>query len=177
MDYKEKLRAFNGTEKYRKEMLFVRRNINPYYNYDVLDYGCGIGTFMNEFWTDGFDVNNYYTEQPTPKKSHFYLNELPDKKYSDITMIHSIAHIPNPIEVLKDLKARYSATITVITPNRYWLMQQSNRDYKPDPTVHKHYTLHELKELFKEAGYEVTLIGQFGELNNGVNERIFLQAR
>ncbi len=175
MDYKERLRAFNSTEKYKREVDFLIKLIPGCRTHvvNILDYGAGLCRTAYECCADAFDVNNY-KEHDVDK---YYLNELPKTRYEHIYFMHSLAHITNPIEVLKDLKTRYSATITVITPNRYWLMQQSNRDYKPDPTVHKHYTLHELRELFEQAGYEVTLIGQFGELNNGVNERIFLQAR
>ena len=177
MDYKEKLRAFNSTEKYKRECEFLDKLLAVDHEYGngeaILEYGCGLGMLADSLNADGFDVNNY---NEYLKANNYYLNTLPNNVYENIIFMHSIAHIPNPLDVLKDIKG-YNATITVITPNRYWLMQQSNRDYKPDPTVHKHYTLHELRELFEQAGYEVTLIGQFGELNNGVNERIFLQAK
>ena len=169
MDYKERLRAFNSTDKYNSEMIFLSY-LNPLGI--CLDYGCGIGTFMDEYVVDGYDVNNYYEGS---YKENYY-NELPDNEYENITFLHSLAHIPNPKEVLIDLKKRYDATITVITPNASWLALQTNQGYTPDPTVIKHYTQKELKELFESAGYEVTLIGQFGESMNGINERIFLQA-
>lgn len=175
MDYKSKLIEWNSKDKYHSEFLFLNKLVGK--GQSILDYGCGLGLTAVGLGADGYDVNDYIFSPSIKSIGNYYINELPNKAYQEIYFMHSIAHIPNPIEVLKDLKARYSATITVITPNRYWLMQQSNRDYKPDPTVHKHYTLHELRELFEQAGYEVTLIGQFGELNNGVNERIFLQAR
>jgi len=128
---------------------------------------------MDKYGTDGYDVNEYYD---TPDNGRYYLNNLPNIKYKHITMNHVIAHIPNPIEVLKDLKQRYNAKVTVITPNAYWLMLQSNNSYKPDETVVKHYTQTQLRELFEEAGYTVTLCGQFGAETTGTNERIFLQA-
>ena len=172
MDYKEKLRAFNSTEKYKHELMFLNSLLSEYRSL-VLDYGCGLGRAAYIIGADGYDVNDY--NECLSKLEYF--NILPKKDYSDIYFLHSFAHLENPLDVLRHLKENYQSQLTVITPNRYWLMQQSNRDYKPDPTVHKHYTLHELRELFEQAGYEVTLIGQFGELNNGVNERIFLQAK
>lgn len=174
MDYKEKLRAFNSTEKYKSELVLLRSLLR---GWDAiycgkLDYGAGLCKTAYDLKADAYDVNDY--------KEHsvnYYLDKLPEKHYDYIYFMHSLAHIPNPIEVLKDLKARYNATITVITPNAYWLMLQGNNEYVPDPTVHKHYTMTQLRELFEEAGYEVTLLGQFGEETSGVNERIFLQAR
>jgi hypothetical protein len=122
---------------------------------------------------DGYDVNDYNE----CLNSSEYFNVLPKKDYSDIYFLHSFAHINNPKEVLEHLKENYGAILTVITPNAHWLMQQGNKDYVPDPTVIQHYTMTNLRELFEQAGYKVTLLGQFGEEKNGINERLFLQAR
>lgn len=176
MDYKERLRAFNSTEKYWNELRFLTHLLDIDMSYSthetILDYGCGIGTAIDYIKCSGYDINNYYNGD-----SELYRNEVSFDYMEKIYFMHSLAHIPNPTEVLKDLKERYNATITVITPNAHWLMQQSNNNYVPDPTVVKHYTMTQLKELFVSCGYEVTLLGQFGEEKNGINERIFLQAK
>jgi len=175
MDYKEKLIKWNATQKYLSELdfLFSLLRIDMSYSShpEILDFGAGCGKAMDFFNCSGYDVNNYYDGD-----SELYSNFLPEHYINQIYMNHVIAHIPNPIEVLKDLKDRYNATITIITPNAYWLMLQSNNSYKPDETVVKHYTQTQLRELFEEAGYTVTLCGQFGEETTGVNERLFLQA-
>lgn len=174
MDYKEKLIKFNSTEKYKREVELVFKLINPTPDTRILDYGCGTGwaSFLNG--ADGYDTNDYnkYLNQ-----KDYYLNNLPvHKEYTDIYFLHSFAHVKNIKERLSILKSMYSARLTVITPNASWLALQTNQGYTPDPTVVKHYTQKELKELFESCGYEVTLIGQFGESMNGINERIFLQA-
>lgn len=175
MDYKQKLIEWNSTEKYKKELDFLYR-ILPYdieYGSICLDYGCGLGTAMDYLWADGYDVNDYF-EGTYLQREHYYLNTLPDKTYEHIYFLHSFAHIPNPKDVLRILRGKYpEATLTVITPNLEWL----DKDYVGDETVIKHYNQQELKELFEDCGYEVTLIGQFGEYKNGQNERIFLQAK
>jgi hypothetical protein len=139
----------------------------------VLDYGCGLGLTARQMGADGVDINNYNEVLPATK---YWLGHLPNGGYDDIYFMHSIAHIPNLRDILVELKHRYNARVTVITPNKYWLMLQSNNDYVPDPTVHQHYTSTELRELFELSGYEVTIQGQFGEEKTGVNERLFLQA-
>lgn len=175
--YKDKLRAFNNTPKYKSEVEFLKKLISSHHediNF-ILDYGFGTGKLASELGADGFDVVNYNEFL----KKDYYINEIPPsaKFYDVIYFMHSLAHIPNPLEVLKRLKHTCDATITVITPNAHWLIMQSNNEYKPDPTVVKHYTQTQLRKLFEESGYEVTLLGQFGEESNGVNERLFLQAR
>lgn len=175
MDYKQKLIDWNSTERYFIELKFLRNLIGGYPSDFVLDYGCGVGTairYLDDFGYNifGFDVNEYIIYKS------WYDNELKND-YNHIYFMHSFAHIPNPKEVLTNLRSKYpKAQITVITPNAYWLMLQSNKDYKPDPTVIQHYTQTQLKELFESVGYKVTLVGQFGEEKTGVNERIFLQA-
>ena len=168
MDYKTKLRIWNGSEKYKSEMLFLNSILTEYKSL-VLDYGCGRGMCAYIIGADGYDVNNYND----CLNQNEYFNELPNKDYSDIYFMHSFAHIPNPKDVLRILRSKYpEATLTVITPNLDWL----DKDYVGDETVIKHYNQKELKELFEECGYKVTLIGQFGEYKNGQNERIFVQA-
>lgn len=175
MEYKSKLIEWNSRDKYHSEVLFLNKLVGK--GQSILDYGCGLGLTAVGLGADGYDVNDYIFSPSIKSIGNYYINELPNKAYQEIYFMHSIAHIPNPIEVLKDIKKRYSARVTVITPNKYWLMLQSNNEYVPDPTVHQHYTSTELRELFEQAGYEVTLQGQFGEEKTFVNERIFLQAR
>lgn len=171
MDYKEKLRAWNSTEKYKSEMLFLNKLLpNPKY---ALEYGSGRGMCAYIIGADGYDVNDYNE----CLKPYEYYTQLPDNDYTDVYFMHVFAHLPNPKDVLRILKSKYpKATITVITPNDNWIKLQNNPNYKPDLTVYKHYSMTELKQLFEDCGYKVELIGQFGEVMNGVNERIFLQA-
>jgi len=173
MDYKDKLRAWNSTDKYKSEVAFLKQLIPRLPWMNTLDYGAGLCLTASEMFADAFDVYDYKEYDVY----EYYLNELPDKIYRHIYFMHSIAHIKNPIEVLKQIKLKYpQAIITVITPNTYWLLMQNNNNYKPDDTVVAHYTQSQLSELFKEAGYNVTICGQFGAETSGVNERIFLQA-
>jgi hypothetical protein len=167
MDYKQKLRDWNNTEKYKGELLFLNSLLSEYKSM-VLDYGCGRGMAAYIIGADGYDINDY--NECLDKEEYF--NILPEKDYSDIYFLHSFAHIPNPLEVLTHLKDNYQAQITVITPNKDWL----DEGYNNDTTVIRHYSQEELKDLFEYSGYNVTSIGQFGELKNGFNERIFLQA-
>ena len=168
--YKQKLIEWNSTEKYQKELAFLGKLVYLYDDsYKALEYGCGTGIAARYIGADGYDINDYNTDL----MEHRYYKELPNKDYSHVYFMHSFSHLPNPKDILRILRGKYpEATLTVITPNLDWL----DKDYVGDETVIKHYNQKELKELFEECGYKVTLIGQFGEYKNGQNERIFLQA-
>ena len=169
--YKEKLKAWNKTEKYNNEVKLLRSLIGTG---EVLDVGCGTGQLAKQLMADGYDVQNLLEVDFDEWGGYYGLNKLLDEDYEEIYFMHSIAHIEKINTLLQELKNYYRrARITVITPNKEWL----DPDYNNDTTVIRHYSQSELKELFVSCGYEVTLIGQFGEIRNGINERIFLQAR
>lgn len=173
MDYKDKLIKWNSTEKYHKELDFLKQlmPLSRVLWTRTLDYGCGLGYAAYNMCADGYDVNDYKHKDID---IDYYLTELPNKEYGYIYMMHSFSHLPNPKDVLRILRSKYpGAIITVITPNKDWL----DEGYNNDPTVVRHYTMNELKTIFEDCGYEVNLIGQFGELKNNINERIFLQTK
>jgi hypothetical protein len=172
MDYKEKLKEWNSTEKYKNEILFLNKLLpEPKY---ALDYGCGRGVCAYVIGADGYDINDYNE----CLRSFEYHNSLPDNDYTDVYFMHSFSHISNPKEVLAEIKSKYpKAIITIITPNKDWISKQNNPDYIPDTTVYKHYTQKELKEILKSCGYLVTLYGQFGEEVDRINERLFIQCK
>jgi 2-polyprenyl-3-methyl-5-hydroxy-6-metoxy-1,4-benzoquinol methylase len=173
MTYKDKLKVWNSTDKYEKELDLLKRLICFDRGVNTLDYGCGTGYAAVKLFADGFDIVDNLEEEIVSFCNRYFLKELPDNEYSCIYFMHSLAHIPNPKETLETLRTKYpNATITVITPNAEWL----DKDYVGDETVIKHFTQQELCNLFIESGYTIQLVGQFGEYKNGTNERIFLQA-
>lgn len=180
MDYKEKLKKFNSTEKYQQELDMMYYLLNPKLGEKILDYGCGTGYAMRYFesrlnpvYYHGYDVDEtlFDLEDKTKLKTKIWF-EL-DKYY----FLHSLAHIPNIQEVLKEQVYTHSkGEVSVITPNRLWIEKQDSKNYVPDPTVFKHYSQKELIALFEFCGYDIIMCGQFGNLFDGQNERIFLKA-
>lgn len=175
--YKEKLNAFNSTNKYKQEYELLKWLLNPKQNEKILDYGCGTGHVMRNLMSDtnatvfGYDVTDeLYEGDP------FYFKKSVWFEINKYYFMHSLAHIPNIEEVLRNQVYMSKGCIVVITPNRLWIEQQDSRNYTPDPTVFRHYSQKELKALFELCGYEIEMIGQFGSETNGFNERIFLKA-
>lgn len=181
MNYTERLIRFNSSDKYRSEMEFLLRLINPKPGDQILDYGCGIGTCLNYIREksgarlSGFDIT-YHGTGDLPDWFTQQLSSLYDVVY----FMHSLAHIENVEDVLGNIKKKLNASsrIIVITPNSNWdsEMKPVSSNYKPDTTVVKHFTPEELERIFINSGYKVDLLGQFGKPLNGHNERIFMVA-
>lgn len=171
--YAEKLKAFNSTEKYKAELDFLIRLLGRDLDASdyVLDYGCGLGAAMVAVKIETFvNVMGYDTTQFI---DGFTYSNPKAEEYQTVYFMHSLAHIENVQEVLKELM---TDNVVVITPNAEWMDLNKNDHYVPDPTVVKHFSQIDLIELFESAGYKVDMCGQFGEPFGGQNERLFLSA-
>lgn len=178
LNYKQKLEQFNSTVKYQKEMEFLIKLMDIQRNDTVLDYGCGIGTMVEELTFKfpeshifGYDKYQYIEDKGWFKNSfHFPM----DKVY----FMHSIDHIENIMSQLFYLSENLKATsqVFVLTPNRLWLERMRNEEYEPDETVIRHHSPRELIQLFEDSGFTIENIGQLGEEKDGLHERIFLKA-
>lgn len=159
-------------------MEFLTGMMNIHKGETVLDYGCGIGTFV-EYLTSkypdcyifGYDKYQYIEDQDWFKNSfHFPM----DKVY----FMHALDHIENLMSALYYLNENLKSTssVYVITPNRLWLERMRNQEYEPDETVVRHHSPREVIQLFEDAGFKIDLIGQLGEEKDGLHERLFLKA-
>ncbi len=176
MTYKEKLKAWNSTDKYRKELDFLYALMDVKCGHTILDFGCGIMTAVNNFnargeaFVYGYDVEEYGEQEDY----HLYDKEI-QRKYDTIYFNHSIAHIKEPVKALRALRSNLSdgGKLVIVTPNLQWL----DKWYRGDNTVKKHFDISTLSLLVQEAGYKVDLSGQFGDTRGIINERIFLIAK
>lgn len=180
MDYSDRLKYFNNTDKYRRELKFLLGMIDQGYS-EILDYGCGIGTAIHYIYDTrkehgrnvivrGYDINNYFKERP-----FWLIDGEPTGLYHHITFIHSLAHISEPKKILEGLKTNLlpKGQITVITPNKEWI--EAVGDTKSDPTVLEHFTSESLADLFTSCGYQIIQAGQLGTRILNQHERLFIQ--
>lgn len=181
-EYIEKLRRFNSTDKYFQELYMMYGLIQPMRHQKILDFGCGIGTALKYFKNIsdrvsfmGYDVNDYM-RKVSPYSHHLFTPVINDE-YHTVYFMHSFAHIPDVSRVVFDLRERVIDKVIVVTPNIKWLNLQANESYTPDPTIVKHYDAEELRDIFDDAGYRVTLEGGFGNCVAGQYERLFIIAK
>lgn len=179
-NYKQRLAAFNETEKYKSERDFALRLLNPQKDERILDYGTGLGRmvyYLNEHFgcsAYGYDVHNF-----REKDDSFLFRREFFFKFQKVLFMHSLAHVENIESRLCYLRdnMEHGGQVLVITPNNDWLrMIETARQYVADPTLIAHFTSTELKNLFVGCGFKVTNSGQFGAIKNGQHERLFLQA-
>jgi 2-polyprenyl-3-methyl-5-hydroxy-6-metoxy-1,4-benzoquinol methylase len=174
MTYKERLDAFNASEKYKSEVAFLSHwfDTGDY----VLDYGCGTGftlELIQEYMP--LEIDGYDKHQHNPD---FQYNDI-SGPYSCIYLMHSLAHLESPLETLKMLQTHLHkyGQIIIITPNKDWIDKlPESDDYKPDETVVQHFCQYKLEQLIKDAGMKIEHQGQFGARLGEVNERLFLIA-
>ncbi len=173
-NYKDKLVEFNSTEKYERELLFLKGLLPR--NGRVLDYGCGTGFAADvldkgHHDVDGFDVS------PVSDWDKFVTD--PFQFYDAVYFMHSLAHIQDPEKVLKEQRhwLLKDARIIVITPNLDWINSKGQSGYNPDETVVQHFCQLRLEQLFIKSGYTIEQSGQFGQRLGPHNERLFLVAK
>lgn len=184
--YREKLRGFNSTEKYKAELKVLASLLKVKFGETILDYGCGIGSainYLNEITSGyflGYDVVNYnegkndFVMNAGRSQERWFCKHIPfgiNKAY----FMHSFAHIPHIEDVLIDLRSKGAERIVVVTPNLNWLEKMRNDKYVPDPTVIRHYTMESLCKTLEDAGYSVQ-VGEIGASCEGHKERIIAVA-
>ncbi|MGE0451058.1 MAG: cyclopropane-fatty-acyl-phospholipid synthase family protein [Vicinamibacterales bacterium] len=183
--YAGRLRTWNDSPKYRAELRFLWRLLDPKPHERILDIGCGTGACVqyiaahSEASVDGFDVNRLVDGSPA-----WYRDRLDDAgRYDKIYFLHSLAHIPDAPEVLARVVRDHLTSdgrLYVVTPNadfdEYLRSLPRSTPYVPDPTVHRHYTRATLTALLDGAGLDVTIAGYAGKREGGHHERLFAVA-
>jgi hypothetical protein len=180
-EYKHKLQEFNNTEKYKLEQDFLIRLLKPQSNERILDYGTGLGRLVyylnNTFGTScyGYDLYNLREED-----CEFWFRKEYYFKFHKVFFMHSIAHIPDieeKLRYLQDNLLELDAKIYAITPNKSWLsFIQNIGTYVSDSTIIEHFTSDTLRDLFTKTGFKIINEGQFGAIQKGQHERLFIEA-
>lgn len=180
LKYKEKLHHFNSTEKYQNELNLLLSMLDLQGNEKALDIGCGTGAamkFLHE--KTGHDIIGFDVTQDLYEWDKFYFRKEIYFQVAAVYFMHSLSHIPFADDLLRKVREVFllpHGKLVIIAPNPDWLRLKQNPDYIPDPTVIKHYSLTELIEIVTDAGFKVTMSGQFGERVGDVNERVFIKA-
>lgn len=90
----------------------------------LLDYGCGTGDFLltaakNTWQTWGVEPSTSIAKKDKAQQIVSSLDEIPTSEFDAITLWHVLEHIPNPNEIIYQLRERISkhGTIFIAVPN------------------------------------------------------------
>ena len=133
-------------------------------NKSVLDFGCGIGTFIklsNKVTKEchGFEINKNLLLKLKNKSKIFSNIDQINNKYDYITMFHVLEHIPNSIEVLKKLKKllKPKGKLIIEIPHAKDILFNIN-EFKNFSLWSEHLVLHtekSVEKILKHSGYKV----------------------
>jgi len=185
--YQQRLKVFNKSSKYMNELKLLEGSLEITKDDIILDYGCGIGTAIKYLKNNkqfanyiGFDIQCFIEGT---KPVWFYDKFDKIDKFNKLFFLHSFAHIPNILDILKNIytKIDNKGLIVVITPNKkfddYLKKVYHSNGFKTDQTVVTHYDLKTIKKIFKITGFKILRLEEFGKEEFGLKERIILVAQ
>jgi SAM-dependent methyltransferase len=125
-----------------------------------LDFGCGTGVILEKLGpqtTDawGVEPNKLHRSKAAAKNINMVssLKELPDKKFDIISLFHVFEHLPDPIELAKELKQhlRPGGTLLVEVPHaRDFLLEHMDcAEFRKFTVWSEHLILHTKESLTK----------------------------
>lgn len=116
------LRVRNYTLGWKQKIIQSRKPVGT-----ILDYGCGTGEFIHHMVSNGWES---FAIEPSDEargkiKKHNNLttfksiDQLPEKKFDIITLWHVLEHVPNPDQLMQQLKQQLKegGLIFVAVPN------------------------------------------------------------
>jgi len=116
------LRARSYTLGWKQKVIQSRKPVGR-----ILDYGCGTGEFIQHMVKNGWagcavepsDEARNKVQKLNNLKTYKSIDELPEKKFDIITLWHVLEHVPNPDELIQQLKQKLNTggLIFVAVPN------------------------------------------------------------
>ncbi|MBM2814518.1 MAG: class SAM-dependent methyltransferase [Ignavibacteria bacterium] len=153
------------------EQLFLINKISHYIKTParLLDFGCDRGYFIDEARRHGFDCCG--TEQSISAVEYCHQTGLNvrkdiddfDGKFDVITMWHCLEHLPNPNEIIFELKSRLNPNgmlfVRVPAFDSFWAQTLKERWIWFQHENHLfHYTCDSLNNLFHQNGFRTEFI-------------------
>jgi 2-polyprenyl-3-methyl-5-hydroxy-6-metoxy-1,4-benzoquinol methylase len=143
----------------------------------LLDFGCAAGYFLQIAQHDGWSIagvelSRTMAEQATRMLGvpvAATLDELPAGQFDAITLWEVIEHMPDPLDVLRQLRARLrpGGVLMLSTPNTgHWQAVRAPelwRSYRP-PSHLIYFTATTLTETLQKAGFQRVVVRKTGPL-------------
>ena len=150
------------------KLIFYKNGLNKSNHF--LDFGCGKGLFLKflSFFRyknlNGLEIEKNradFSKKINPKSKIFQnINELKQKKYDFISLIHVLEHIKNPDDIIKQLK-------TLLNNNKFLMIEVPNYNSLSSKIASKfwahftpqyhtnHFTLTSLKKILKSNNFDI----------------------
>jgi SAM-dependent methyltransferase len=158
----------------------------------ILDVGCGSGAFLDlakaaGLVTEGLELNTAAAEKARAKQHRIYgclLHELQpeqmDQPYDLITLFQVLEHVPDPVRVLQDARARLSAGgfIAVSVPSENGVCRLAPLDPHQWPPHHtSRWRYADFAQVAKRCGLRISEQGGDMLFGKGIEERWALNNR
>lgn len=141
----------------------------------ILDVGCGDGKFLNQMrtfgWTvDGIDFDNKAIARAERayglklRQGDLKSAEFPENNFDAITISHVIEHVPNPVDLLAEVRriVRPDGRVVLTTPNANGFGHEAFRNFwfGIDPPRHLQiFTPQSLRSTAERAGLKIQHAG------------------
>jgi SAM-dependent methyltransferase len=168
--YFQRVDRWSSTPAYHREVdtLLAALDVQP--GGRVLDVGCGPGAALRELRQRGacpVGVDLYAAwaglcnERPVVRGDAAHL-PFATGSMDAALLVHVMAHLGRPAQGLSEIRRvlRPGGRLGLLTPNARFLSAlrlrpRRQRGYRPDPTVHHHYNLRELRRQVTAAGFQI----------------------
>ncbi len=135
----------------------------------ILDYGCGVGDYLEHMQKNGYDVLGMEPNDSARKIAQSKLGESKvnsteieniNEKFDVITLWHVLEHIPNLHEIIEQLKKhlKENGTLVIAVPNHQSYDAKYYGQYWAAYDVPRHlwhFTETSMHKLFNEFGMKI----------------------
>ncbi|MEW6040855.1 MAG: methyltransferase domain-containing protein [Elusimicrobiota bacterium] len=134
----------------------------------ILDVGCGTGLFLSQVSSGnkifGVEISSDAVEIARKRSGgKIYLGELEsinfdDENFDIITLIHTLEHVKNPVNVIKECRRilKPDGIIIIETPNRNFLFRLPFGYGRPSPVEHLfQFNPQNIKKLLENLNFRV----------------------
>lgn len=159
--YRDRLRRFNGRDRYRWTLDYLSSHLPPG---PLLDVGCGVGTALDYFQQRqhpdavGIDIYQWWRDRDDCLLYDGDRFPFPDSQFAAVVCIHTLAHVADPEQTLGEIARvlQPQGVAAIVTPNQVYSALMTPRNllssYQPDLSVLRKYHQLSLAQALQRHG-------------------------
>ena len=177
-DYSKTFRSKEWKQRAKLNLINLSKSLKDYsYRYNsnkknisLLDFGCGLGLTLDtakklDWEVKGVEMNEFCINFCEKKnhKVYSYLSEIDENiKFDIITLFDVVEHVPNPTNLLKDLKTKLSKDGFLIITCPNWNSLEriffQNNWKAIDPQHYHYFTIKTMMQILQKANFKIIQI-------------------